>query len=112
MKTFNKTIVGIFFAIVMMMLAGCPGTMGGDILVNKTKVVFIEPDASMVTNCDITAPPAKEEYLASDNQNREALLSTWGRSQTSNLGTCNKKWDNLRKWVSDQKAIYLKPSEK
>lgn len=104
-KLLFTTFIAIAFSL---LLSGCPGTTG-PVIVRDTKVVFIKPDASMVKDCDVEAPPEKTAYLAGDFQTKEAMSSFAYRNQTTNVGKCNKQIGGLRDWYTKQEKIYGVP---
>ena len=68
-----------------------------------TKVIV--PDDALLVDCEIEAPPAKEEYMKSDMSDREGLLTKHASKQMKNLFTCNERIGQLRLWKKEVKSL-------
>ena len=87
----------------------------------ETKVVYQDrlayPDDALLRDCDVTAPPAKADYLhqAADpvktGEECDKKLTDYGNAQTNNLVNCNVRLKAMRKEKADLKAkLTPKPS--
>lgn len=69
----------------------------------------LAPTKEMMRDCLLTPPPNPKAYAASTAAKKEELLYTLSLAQMDALVLCNKQWDSLRTWVSEQQRIYLTP---
>lgn len=85
-------------------LAGCCTTPPVKV-VYKDRLVY--PSDEQLRDCDVEAPPAKADYLRKEAdpiktaEERERMLTNFGKNQTNNVVNCNVRWKNLRKEKAD-----------
>ncbi len=68
--------------------------------------VLITPSASMTKNCSLSAPPAKEAYLAASEAKKIELLSKAILQNQGDVKKCNEQWKALRDWYVEQEKIH------
>lgn len=111
-KIKQKILVMIRLIVLSLMALSLVGCVSNPIIIKDVKTVFIEPAVDIVKNCEIEPPPNKEFYLTLSQEKKEAVLAELNRKNYKNLGDCNTKLTGLRKWISEQKKIYLTPENK
>ena len=87
-------------------LAGLTGCAG-----SKEKIsahyTAVTPSKDMMRDCLLTPPPNPKIYSTSPAAKKEELLYSFSLAQMDAMVLCNKQWDSLRTWVSEQQRIYL-----
>lgn len=89
MNAIIKTLVVIFTAL---LISGC-ATVEYRVQY-KTKIIM--PADDLLVNCNKAEPPNKTEYIKSNMSDREEALFDYSFKQTSNIQTCNLRWQALR----------------
>jgi hypothetical protein len=86
-------------------LSGCQ-TTAPDVQIRYQQVATLPPD-DLLVDCDKTAPPNVEDYMALPTwSDKEGMLVDNISLGIEAMGKCNKRWFNLRKWKVDaQKAV-------
>lgn len=67
----------------------------------RQQTVFIAPPSSLLTTCAVTKVIPKKGGAPTVMDLASAYVEN-----TTQLGTCNKKLDMLRKWSDEQKEIH------
>jgi uncharacterized protein YcfL len=97
-----KTYCTLVLTSLVLLLAGCPAT----IPLVKTEYVVVKPEAAMVKDCDITAPPSSESYSISTFKEKETALFNYSSALIDDNAKCNSQWKILRDWFTKQESIY------
>ncbi|MBB5409239.1 hypothetical protein HDG34_003180 [Paraburkholderia sp. HC6.4b] len=82
-------------------VAGCSTTPA---VVNHYQTILPEIPAILLADCPVAPPPDRTQYLSSDWEGKEDLLSQVYIAQTTNLANCNIDKKNLRTWWAQTKA--------
>lgn len=90
---------------IIALLTGC-STLTKEVIVYKKEPVFINTPVQLTSNCLITPPPSKQEYLLASMQKREEYLATYVRSLITDLGVCNSKLADIRTWNKEQEIVF------
>jgi len=86
-------------------LAAC-GTMKEPLAVVETKNILIVPADELLVKCDVSSPPAVDEYVAGTWQEKEQLLIVYSSELLKNIFKCNKSFDALQAWKKKQVEAY------
>lgn len=98
MKSFKL----VFLGLLSLFLSACE-TMQPKV---TTQYVVVSPSSDLMADCPIATPPNKEEYLSASVAKREELLYNLSMEQYKNIQKCNIQMKKLRKWKTEQEAIY------
>jgi hypothetical protein len=99
-----KKLVTLFLISVVTLLGACATQQPTTI--TKYQNVIITPPKSMLTHCPLTAPPAKNVFMASAVDIQMQLLRQNDAAQMTNIKTCNDRTDNVQSWIDRELALY------
>lgn len=88
-------------SLLVLCLEGCEST---PTVVNHYQTILPEIPAILLGDCPVAPPPDRTQYLASDWEGKEDLLSQAYIAQTTNLAGCNIDKKNLRAWWAQTRA--------
>lgn len=86
-------------------LAAC-GTMKEPVAVVETKNILIVPADELLVKCEVSSPPAVNEYVAGSWQEKEQMLVVYSSELLKNLFKCNKSFEALQTWKKKQVEAY------
>ena len=95
MRTFLNFMVFMAMAIA---LTGCGSLFQQEPPPVQYKTVVIAPDDNLLANCDVEAPPAKDEFVAATPDRRVVMLGNTVSKGYKNADVCNERWAKLREW--------------
>ena len=87
------------------LMLGCQST---PVVKTQYETIFLAPKDDWLVNCDISAPPAIDQYLSASVSEKERLLFEHAHSQMKNLALCNQRFQMLRDWKIQQTEAFKK----
>ena len=97
----------ITILLTLFILAGC-ATHPKEIVVVKTKTVFIKIPNGLLVRCIISVPPPKDIYINSTAREKEDLLTAYILTLIKDSSSCMSKIDAIANWDIRQQDIYIK----
>jgi hypothetical protein len=88
-------------SLLILSLSGCGSA---PTVVNHYQTILPEAPALLLDDCPVAPPPDRAQYLASDWEGKENLLSQAYIAQTTKLANCNIDKQNLRFWWAQTRA--------
>lgn len=102
----------LFFILALIMLISGCSTKPQRVIVKETEYVYTSiPDASL-RKCSVTKPPAKQEYLDTDDIGRENLLRSTIVKLYGDLDKCNSQIQSIKDFDTEQQKIIKKKKNK
>ena len=75
---------------------------------DTTKYIIVKPTPELLKTCVTTPPPAVDDYMAMNKEQREKILSEYSVALLNDLNACNQRWLAFPKWFEDQSNAYMK----
>jgi hypothetical protein len=97
----NRFSVLMAVGLMVLCLGGCEST---PTVVHHYQTMLPEIPSILLSDCPVAPPPDRTQYLSSDWEGKENLLSQAYIAQTTNLANCNIDRKNLRAWWAQTKA--------
>lgn len=91
----------VFIFSLVFLLVGC-GSTPKERIITKTEVSVIKTPESLLVPCDVSAPPAKEKYLKSTMQEKEALLTDLSGNLYRDLHVCSSRIKSIKDFQDKQ----------
>ena len=94
-------IIELLFLVAVMTLAGC-ATAPQERIVVKTEVKVIKIPDSLLTPCEVSVPPSKQEYLNKNAQEKESALTDFALNLLRDLRVCNTQIKQVKDFQSKE----------
>lgn len=95
------------FCLTAAFLSGCSSTPVKQV-VEKEVYKSLDIPSTLLVKCSISQPPDKTEYLDSNFEKKETLLTNYSIDLHRDLVVCNEQIRKIRKLTEDQKALLEK----
>lgn len=105
-----RLMVLITILIAIAMLAGCETVPVKPEIVYRNK--FVEIPKELLKRCDSSKPPARKDYVETDDARaKEKMLTDFSIAQTNVIRKCGDTIDSIGDWNEKQKKIYAEPAK-
>jgi hypothetical protein len=72
------------------------------VVVKVPEVKIVAPPEELVKNCVVGPPPGRADYLASDPEKKQELLSFYIKDTLKTISICNNTINSIRSWIKTQ----------
>jgi len=100
---FMKYVGFLLLALVVIFLVGCASTQKE--YVAKPEVRLVETPRHLLTKCPVTAPPARDSFIALSQKEQVDVLSTYTVNLLGDLKNCNDQIAGIATFQANEKKV-------